>query len=253
MALGVARAGGVLRLTLARPERQNRLDGALVAALRAALAQAAGDASVRVVVLDALGPSWCAGADLDALAEGAASRREVVFAYADLLADLAECAVPVVAEVAGAVRGGGVGLLCAADLVVMGDAATVALPEARVGLWPMMVGALLPRVVSPRVAMQLALTGEVLPARACLHHGLATRVGDPLETVTRGLVDGVLRAAPGATRLGRAAWRQHAGGPDLRGQLHALGDALLTMADTGEAAEGLAAFRERRPPGWAPG
>ncbi len=246
MGLRVERVGAVLRLTLCRPVAHNALDGALVVALREALA-AATEPSVSVIVLAADGPTWCTGADLASLVDDAASRGQVIHDYADLLADMCASPVPIVAEVDGAVRGGGVGLLCAADLVAMGPAATVSLPEAKMGLWPMMVGALLPRVVSPRVAMDLALTGRVLSAAECLTLGLASRVGERADAAVGELVRALQKGAPGAIRAGRAAWR---GGlsptPEaLRGQLHLLADALDELGQSPEAVARIAAFLRR--------
>ncbi|MSQ01337.1 MAG: enoyl-CoA hydratase/isomerase family protein [Myxococcales bacterium] len=230
-------------MTLTRATAHNALDAALVAALRAALADAR-EPSVAVIVLAAEGPTWCAGADLAALAADAAPRGRVIHEYADLLADMVMSPAPIVAEVEGAVRGGGVGLLCAADLVAMGLGATVSLPEARVGLWPMMVGALLPRVVAPRVAMDLALTGRVLAATECLALGLASRVGARADIAADELVRAVQKGANGAIRAGRAAWRtvEDPGPESLRARLHCLADALDELARTPEAAARVASF-----------
>ncbi len=217
----------------------------MVATLRGVVA--ATDPSVHVLVLAAEGPTWCSGADLVSLAADPEHRNRVIHDFADLLADMVASPVPIVAEVEGAVRGGGVGLLCAADLVVMGSGATVSLPEARLGLWPMMVGALLPRVVSPRVAMDLALTGRTLGAAECLALGLASRVSERADSAVEELLQALQKGAPGAIRAGRAAWRDGGGGDSdaLRGQLHALAEALDELAGAPEAAERVAAFLRR--------
>lgn len=248
----VESAPPVLRVAFDRPERQNTLDHEAVAGLRAQVGRVSADPDFRLLRLGAEGPTWCAGADLQAVAQAPEGLPGVVHGYADLLADLAECPVPVIAVVDGHVRGGGVGLLCAADLVVMGPRATATLPEGRVGLWPMMVGALLPRVMSPRAAMRVALTGERLGPEDCLRLGLATAVGPDPEVLGDEAAAVILRMAPGAVRAGRAAWRAHASGEavPLRERLHRLADALLVLSGGPEAEEGIRAFFEKRPPVW---
>lgn len=245
--------GHVRRLTLDRPERRNALDSATVAFLRAEVQAAALDLDVRLIQLGAEGTTWCAGADLAAIAAHPGGRHAVMLEYADLLADLAESPVPVMAVVDGAVIGGGVGLLCAADLVVMGPASRVSLPEAGVGLWPMMVGALLPRVMSPRQAMELALTGRRLSVEECEAYGLATRVHHDVEVAAEQLTALVLKQAPGAVRAGRRAWLKAgaaAGAPPLREQLRQLAESLDQLAEQPEATEGITAFFEKRTPVW---
>lgn len=242
--------GHVRRLTLDRPECRNALDGATVSALRADLAAAAADSKVRLIQLRGEGKAWCAGADLAAIAAHPGGRRGVMLDFAGLVADLVESPVPVMAVVDGAVIGGGVGLLCAADLVVMSRSASVSLPEASVGLWPMMVGALLPRVMSRRQAMELALTGRRLDPEECLAYGLATFVNASVEAEAEALAASVVKQAPGAVRAGRRAWRESGGGVGLRAQLVELAEALDQLADAPEATEGITAFFEKRPPVW---
>ncbi len=228
------------------------LDLDTMATLRCCMADVACDTTLRLVRLDAEGPTWCAGADLRAVAAAPAGLAGVLASYAELLADLSECPIPVIAVVDGHVRGGGVGLLCTADLVVMGPRASVTLPEVRVGLWPMMVGALLGRVMSPRTAMALALTAERLDAAGCLRVALATHVGDEPRAIADELTATLLQGAPSAVRAGRGAWRAHAGleALPLRERLHALARELAALAEGAEAEEGLRSFFEKRPPAW---
>jgi enoyl-CoA hydratase len=243
---------GVLRVVFDRPERHNVLDPAATDELRAALAEIAGRPELRLLRLEAEGTTWCAGADLVAVSNFPGGALAAMHAYADMLADLVECPVPVVAVVDGHVRGGGVGLLCAADFVVMGPRATVTLPEARVGLWPMMVGAMLGRVMSARQAMVLALTSEKLLPQECLRLGLATSIGESPAGLADGLAASILRQAPVAIRAGRLAWRTEAGMEprDLRGRLHALAESLAVLGEGAEAGEGIRAFFEKRAPVW---
>ncbi|MBM4369750.1 MAG: enoyl-CoA hydratase/isomerase family protein, partial [Deltaproteobacteria bacterium] len=202
----VERNGDVLRLVLDRAAKRNALDLETIAGLRAAVATR----GPRVIRLEAEGPSWCAGADLAAVMAHPGGRGAAMHQFADALADLAESPVPVVAVIDAAVLGGGVGLLCAADLAIAGPRATVSLPESRVGAWPMMVGALLARVTTPRLAMDLALTGRKVEAEEGLRIGLFSRLAEDPATVADEACAAILARSPAAARAGREAWRQHA-------------------------------------------
>lgn len=248
----VEQRGAILRLTLDRVSRKNALDTDTIALLRREFARVGGALEVRLIQLAAEGSVWCAGADLAAFVVDSGGRSAAMHAFADLLADEVECPVPVMAIVSGAVMGGGVGLLCAADFVVMGPHASVALPESGVGLWPMMVGPMLGRVVSPRRAMQLALTGQAWDAATCLDFGIATCLEADVEAAAALLSDSVVAKAPDAVRHGRAAWRAHAAlePSELRERLHALADSFGALAAGPEAAIGIAAFFGKRAPVW---
>ena len=246
--------GPELRLTLDRPERRNTLDLDTIDALSAAINQAKDDTAVRVLVLAAEGSAWCAGADLASFAAHPDGRQAAMHRFADAIADLAECPVPVVAAIDGAVLGGGVALLCAADIAVATNAASVTLPEAGVGVWPMMVGALLPRVTTPRVAMELSITGRKVEAAECVRLGLFSSLAADSAALVQAVATAcamIGRKSPHAVRSGRAAWRRHGGNPALRDQMHALADALDHLAQHPDAAEGISAFFEKRSPRWS--
>jgi enoyl-CoA hydratase/carnithine racemase len=244
-------ADHVLRLTLDRPEKRNALDLATMEGLAAGLSRARDDHAVRVLCLEAEGPTWCAGADLASFVGHPGGRQGAMHGFAEVLADLAECAVPTVAVVDGAVLGGGVGLLCACDLAVASPRSSVGLPESGVGVWPMMVGALLGRVTSERRAMELAVTGAKWNAEEACRAGLLSRVAEAPGADAEVLCASIASKSPSATRIGRAAWRQHAGfSTGLRARLHALADALDEVANHPDAAEGIAAFFQKRPPNW---
>lgn len=245
----VERSGEVLRLVLDRPAKRNALDLETMRGLREAVAAR----GPRVIRLEAEGPTWCAGADLAAVMAHPGGRGAAMHDFADALADLVESPIPVVAVVDAAVLGGGVGLLCAADLVIAGRAASVSLPESRVGAWPMMVGALLARVTTPRLAMDLALTGRKVDAEEGLRIGLFSRLADDAGAAADQACAAILARSPAAARAGREAWRHHAGlvAPDLRARLHALAGALEAVASHPDAAEGMSAFFQKREPRWA--
>lgn len=240
-------AGPVTTITLDRPQVRNALDLATIEALDAAL-----DGDARVFVLTAAGDRvWCAGADLAAVAGSPAGRREAVRRYARLLHRVATCPRPVIARVNGHCLAGGLGLLLACDLAIAADDVSFGLPEAEVGLWPMMVGALLVPEIGRKRALELALTGRRLGGAEAADWGLVNRAvprGD-LDAAVLTVTDAVRARGPAAIRLGRRAWAEAQGRP-LAAALDELAERLCETMDTEDAAEGVVAFLQKRPPTW---
>ncbi len=168
--------GGVRTLTLNRPDRRNALSAALVTDLRGALADAARDASVRVVVLDGAGKAFSAGADLDALRTMQTAGIEENLADSEHLAalfrDLVTCPRVVVARVHGAALGGGCGLAAAADIAVVADDARLGFTEVRLGFVPAIVAVVALRRVGEAVVRNLMLTGRQISGAEAARMGL---------------------------------------------------------------------------------
>jgi enoyl-CoA hydratase/carnithine racemase len=243
-------AGPVTTLTIDRPAVRNALDLATIDAIHAALDSAA--AQARVVVLTGAGDKvFCAGADLAQVADNPAGRLSAARAYARLLARLSAYERPVVARVNGHCLAGGLGLLLACDLAVTVDDAGVSLPEAAVGLWPMMVGAFLLRDLPRKQALELALTGRKLAADEAVAWGLVNRAvpRDGLDAAVTVFTDALLARSPAALRLGRRAWRDAAAMP-VDEALALLAERLGDVMETEDAAEGLDAFLQKRTPTW---
>jgi methylglutaconyl-CoA hydratase len=179
--LRVETAGGVRTLVLARPDRRNALNAELVAALTAALADAASDPATRVVLLRGEGPDFCAGADLadlERLAESADPSANLADAQAlgALLVVMRRHPRPIVAAVHGHALAGGAGLATACDLVVARDDAVFGYPEVHMGFVPAMVMALLRRIVGEKVAFELVVRGDRIGAEEAAGLGLVNRV-----------------------------------------------------------------------------
>ncbi len=178
--LASALDGGVLTLTLDRPEKRNALGAALIEALHAALDRAELDAEVRVVLLTGAGKDFCAGADLDELLASAEASAEANEAAAlrlgGLFSRLRALPKPVVAAVRGRALAGGAGLMTACDIVLAGAGAQVGYPEVLRGFVPAMVMTMLRRLVGEKVALDLVLTGRTLGAAEALAGGLVSRV-----------------------------------------------------------------------------
>jgi enoyl-CoA hydratase/carnithine racemase len=241
--------GPVTTLTIARPAVRNALDLATIDAIHNALDA---EAAARVIVLTGAGDKvFCAGADLAQVAGNPEGRRHAAAAYARLLSRLGSFDRPVLARVNGHCLAGGLGLLLACDLAVTVDDATFSLPEAAVGMWPMMVGAFLLRDVSKKQAMELALTGRKLSAEEAVAWGLVNRAVPraDLDLSLSTYTDAILARSPSALRIGRRAWSEAQALP-LDAGLALLAERLGDVMDTEDAAEGFSAFLEKRPPHW---
>ncbi|MDO8389923.1 MAG: enoyl-CoA hydratase-related protein [Actinomycetota bacterium] len=237
--------GGVATITLDSPANRNALSRQLVTELHAALDRAE-QPDVRVVVLTHTAPSFCAGADLKERGAGAGSNGSGSNApMANAMERLASCAAPTIAAVDGAVRAGGIGIMAACDLVVVNRRVNFAFTEVRIGVAPAMISVpILARCSWSKLAAPF-LTGETFDADAARDMGLVTHVTDDVRATVTALVQGVLAGAPGAVAATKRVLRQAA--PNMA-EMQALSEALFGSA---EAAEGMTAFIEKRPPSWA--
>src|SRR4051794_24597586 len=176
--------------------------------------------------------------------EGRGLLRDVVLAFRS-------CPVPVVARVQGLCLAGGVGLALGCDIVLASSAAQFGLPEVDLGLWPFMVSALLAAHVSPKVAMELMLSGRRVPAAEAHRLGLVSRVlpADSFDSEVEDVVGSLARKPPVAVRLGKAAFLSALEMP-LVPALEAMQAQLSLLTTTADVAEGVTAFFEKRQPRW---
>ena len=245
---------GVATITMTRPERRNVLDADSISALQAAFDRCAGD-DVRVVVLAAVGPIFCAGADL----RGAAAASDGSFAssapvaLATLLATMIEHPKPIVAAVEGDVFGGGNGLVAACDIAVAAESARFAFSEVRVGVAPAVVSVVCLARMNSRPASRLMLTGERVSASVVLDAGLITEVVEAGAVITRvrAYVDQLVRGGPQAVAATKELLRRVPALSVAEGfQWTAELSARLFGSEEGR--EGMAAFVEKRDPNWVP-
>lgn len=249
-------ADGVLRLTINREDTRNALSAGVLSGLLDGITAAATDDSVRAVLVASAGERvFCSGADLAVMAADATGleQHEARGLLARLVRAMAECPKPVVARVQGLCLAGGVGLAAGCDVVLATESAMWGLPEVDRGLWPFMVSALLARDVSPKHAMDLMLSGERIDARRAEVIGLASRVFPDavFDAEVEAYVARLAAKAPLAVALGKAAWRSALQTPVLSAALEAMQAQLSLLTTTRDAAEGIAAFFERRPPQWS--
>jgi enoyl-CoA hydratase/carnithine racemase len=247
-------ADGVGTVTINRPERRNALSWTVMTELRQAFAAAKSDPDVRVVVLTGAGDkAFCAGADLTGMAEGAgwAELHDARGELARLFREMWELGKPIVARVRGYALAGGFGLALACDLVVAADDAQFGTPEINVGLWPYMITVPLVRSMPPKVALELMMTGRRVDAAEAQRIGFVNQVVsvDALDDAVRSLTQTLASKSPAVMKLGRdsfyAVWDQS--GDDALRVLHPM---LTITTNTEDAAEGIAAFAEKRPPVW---
>jgi methylglutaconyl-CoA hydratase len=212
--LASGREGGVLTLTLNRPDKRNALSSAVIEALHQALEAADLDADVRVVVLAGAGKDFCAGADLEELLASADASPEANEAAAlrlgTLFGRMRQLPKPVVAVVRGRALAGGAGLMTACDIVLAGSGAQVGYPEVLRGFVPAMVTTMLRRLVGEKTALDLLLTGRLLSAAEAHASGLVSRVipdGD-LEREAAGLTRALASTPASALALTKQLFYQ---------------------------------------------
>jgi enoyl-CoA hydratase/carnithine racemase len=243
--------GGVLTLTLHRPERRNAIDPELRDALAAVLDRAGTDEDVRGVVITGAAGSFCAGGDLgsfDALHD-ARAYRHVSHRLTDLVDSIERLEKPVVAAIDGVVTGAGLGLALACDWRVGSPSTRILFREGRVGLVPTHGGLTrLVKLLGLARAKEILLGGEDLDAQAAYAAGLLSELadGDPLA-LAHARVEKMLERAP----LSFAAAKrllQLAADVDQRSAIVAESLAQTALLQTEDHREGLAAARERRDP-----
>ncbi|HXW35667.1 MAG TPA: enoyl-CoA hydratase-related protein [Acidimicrobiales bacterium] len=250
-------SSGVLKLTINRPDRRNAMTWGVVRGLRAEVEAARGDPDVRVVVIGGSGDeAFCAGADLGGMrgedGEGGFLDTHVARGeLAGLFRGLWGLGKPTIASVQGWAMAGGFGLALACDLVIASERARFGAPETKVGLWPYMITVPLVRSMLPKQALELMLTGRTVEAAEALRMGFVTRVvpHEELNASVNELAGDLAAKSPSVTMLGRdsfyAVWDMASG--EALAHLHAM----LTLANqTEDAAEGIEAFLEKRPPRW---
>ena len=249
----IARDGPVLRLTLNRPERRNALTNDLISQLTTALDEASADRTVGCVVLTGAGDrAFCAGADLthgDTPFQFDFS--EVHTPFANFLRAAKNCRAPIVGRVLGHCLAGGMGLYGACDIVIAGESARFGLPEAKVGIFPMQVLAVLRDVIPDRKLKEMCLTGHPLTAAEALQWGLVNSVvaDADLDVEVDRVVASLAAVSPVAVRRGKYAMRvMETMSFDEMIAFSETQVAPMTM--TQDAEEGRQAFKAKRAPVW---
>ncbi len=248
-----SRAGGVATLTLNRPRQYNALSAALLERLHAALEAIARDESVRVVVIAASGPAFCAGHDLKEMrALGSQGQVEELFARCSaFMRQLVALPQPVIAQVQGLATAAGCQLVAQCDLAVASVDARFAASGVSLGLFCSTPAVPLSRNLPRKRAAEMLFTGEFIDAETALDWGLLNRVcpSDRLAETVRDLANQLIAKPRATLALGKALFYRQL----EAGLADAYADASRTIAGNFAdpfAAEGIAAFLEKRPPRW---
>jgi methylglutaconyl-CoA hydratase len=247
-ALRVERDGAVLRITLARPERRNAFDAALIAELAEAFVDVGRS---RTVVLAGDGPSFCAGADVEWMRSSAGLTYDEnvadALALSRMLDAIDRCPAPVVARIHGHALGGGLGLVACADVAVAAPDAVFSFSEVKLGILPAVISPFALRKIGPSAARRYFLTGERFDAATALRIGLVHEVAADIDAVVERVAAELLSGGPKAVRASKRLV--------LDAPLDASETArrIAERRTSEEGQEGLAAFLEKRHPRWTSG
>ena len=223
----------------------------MINALAAALTSANSDRSVRAIVLTGAGDkAFCAGADLQSGQSFQFDYAEPTQGFANLLRLSRQMTVPMVARVNGACMAGGMGLLAMCDLAVAAPHAQFGLPEVKVGVFPAQVLSVLNGLIGARALTELCITGEPIGAEEALRLGLINRVSEDLDAGVDALLNRFLDKSPAAIRRGLYLMKR-IGAMSFEESMAFTESQIGLIALTEDAAEGQAAFREKRPPRWS--
>jgi enoyl-CoA hydratase/carnithine racemase len=248
------RKGPALWIWIDREARRNAINSAVLAGIEAAIVSTAADPGIRAIVLTGVGEkAFCAGADLsDGTDTFKAGPEDPTTEFGRLARTVHGIGIPLVARVNGACVAGGMGLMSLCDLVIAAEHARFGLPEVKVGVFPMQVLVYLRATMHARHINELCLTGELISAARAAQMGLVNEVvpAAQLDATVDALIAKLKAASPAAMRRGKRvifAMQMMAFEEAL-----SFAEAQIGLASrSADAAEGLRAFNEKRPPRWA--
>jgi isohexenylglutaconyl-CoA hydratase len=259
----LARDGAIARLTLNRPERRNALTHAMMLELEDAFGRVRDDPSCRVLVVRGAGGHFCAGGDLDAMADmppppANGATDPLVPAYrqfGDALLVLNSLPQATVAIVEGSAVGGGFGMACCSDVVILHDSARFGMPEPKVGFIPSQILPFVVRRIGEGPARDLAVTGRVIDAAEARRLGIGSHLCAGIADINRALkavLDDVLRLEPQAVATVKRLTLSCATAGD-RAVLDDAAESLVGLLRRPQAREGIEAFKTKAAPPWAKG
>jgi enoyl-CoA hydratase/carnithine racemase len=244
---------GRATITIDEPEHRNPMSVTTMTGLLAATRQAMADPAVRVLVYTGAGDqAFSAGGDLSgSFVDDPVGLHRSRGALADLFRTMFRGGKPTVARVNGHALAGGFGLAVACDITICVEDAKLGATEVRVGLWPMMISAVLLRSLPRKAALELMLTGRLIDPYEAQRLGAVSRVvaRDGLDAAVTEVVEALKANSPATAMIGKDAFAG-IGDLGLDAALDRLQTGLTATAMTEDAGEGIAAFLEKRQPRW---
>jgi enoyl-CoA hydratase/carnithine racemase len=244
--------GHVATVTLNRPEQRNPLSATMLRDLATAFRWCKQEPEVRAVVLTGAGDRvFCAGADLAGFDAEMShlERHRSRDLFVELFILMSSFGKPIVGRINGHALAGGIGLACACDLLVSTDTATFGTPEINVGIWPMMIQAILSRNLPRKVLLEMEMLGDRWTATQMQGFGVVNRVvpHDQLDSAVKEITDKLAKKSPVAMRLGRDSfYRQQ--DMEFAAALDYLQSQFTLVTLSEDSTEGIKAFFEKREP-----
>ena len=241
---------GAAWITLNRPESRNALSAVLVNELYAHIQNANEDPTVRCMVITGAGPAFCAGADLKS-PPGQVVDGQQAIAYPDVLSAVMDSDKPVIAAINGSAFAGGLGLVGAADIVIAREDAQFSFSEVRIGVIPAVIAVVCLPKLGTHHGMRLFLTGDRFTGAEAVEMGFAHKAVPEAElaSAVRAEIDMINLGGPNAVREAKKLVRRV---PTLSREegFEVTGPWSLSLFQSEEGAEGMAAFREKRKAAW---
>ncbi|ETR74449.1 MAG: Enoyl-CoA hydratase [Candidatus Magnetoglobus multicellularis str. Araruama] len=239
-------------ITINRVQQRNAINTEVIQLFLQALDQAKEDDHIRAVCITGCGDkAFCSGADLGGQMGScdATTLQDSFNKYSDLLYQLYTFPKPTVAKINGYCLAGGTGFMLASDIVIARSDTRFGTPEVNVGLFPMMIGALIFRNVPRKKAMEMVLLGEKLNAQQALDMGLLTRIVpyEQLDYAVEKVLKQLCEKSPLGIKIGKQAFVEAEQMP-LKEAIAFLSQKLIEVTSTEDAVEGISAFLEKRPP-----
>lgn len=239
-------------ITLNRPDQRNPLGGGMLKDLLAAFAWARDNADVRVVVLTGAGDkAFCAGADLTSFNpdQDEVERHLERHLFVELFVLMQELGKPIIGRINGHALAGGMGLATSCDILVAADNATFGTPEINVGVWAMMIQAVLVRNIGRKTLLEMLFTGDRIGADRAREVGLVSRVVPlaDLDGAVDELAEKLAKKSPIIMKLGRDSFYRTQD-MEFRAALEYLESQLALVTLTEDTREGVMAFFEKREP-----
>src|SRR5450830_418120 len=247
---------GVATLTLNRPEVRNAFNDEVIAELTQAFTQLGQDRQVRAVALAAIGPAFCAGADLNWMRRMADYTRAENVADAGQLADMLrviyECPKPTVARIQGDVFAGGMGLVAACDMAVSVNTATYCLSEVKLGLIPATISPYVIRAMGARAAHRYFLTAERFDAQEAHRIGFIHSVvsADALDAKVAEITQALVSASPAAVKACKQLVQDVAGREISADLIARTVQGIADIRSSAQGKEGVQSFLQKRKPSW---